>query len=212
VYTRCFNGEGTNPTYSRTNVDCMKIRRNASSGDREEVDALYSNLGALKTRGVDLQVNWGADIGPGTFNVNSTLNYLDEFMYQTAPTSALVDATGTLDQGGQFDYRLLTTFSYAWDNFNVGVNWRHLSSVEDAAKALAPTTTIQGTGAFDMFNLTAGYNWDKYSLRFGIDNLFDEDPSVIGANPGIDTNTDLTNAGYYDILGRRWYMGLKLSF
>jgi iron complex outermembrane recepter protein len=212
VYSRCLNADGSNPTYSRSNVDCLKIRRNASTGDREEVDALYSNLGLLKTRGVDLQVNWGRDIGPGTFNASSTINYLDEFLYQTSPTSAIVDATGTLDQGGQYDYRVFTNFSYVWENFNIGLNWRHLAAIEDASKALAPTGPILGTGSYNVFALNGGYTWDKYSLRFGIDNLLDEEPRVIGANPGVDTNTDATNPGYYDILGRRWYMGVKVSF
>lgn len=215
VYSRCFNADGSNPTYSRNNVDCMKIRRNPSSGDREEVDALYSNLGALNTQGVDLTINWGADIGPGSLNINSTINYLDEFMYQNAPTAALTDATGTLDQGGQYDYRLFTTFSYAWDNFNVGLNWRHMSSIEAAAKALNPATTVLGVGSYDMFNLNGGYVWDKYTLRFGVDNLFDKNPPVVGADPfavNADTNSDQTNPGYYDILGRRWYMGLKVAF
>lgn len=214
VYASCFNADGaSNPTYSRTNEACMKIRRNPSTGDREEVDALYSNLGLLKTRGVDLQVGWGTTIGPGDLNISSTINYLDQFMYQTSPTSALVDATGTLDQGGQYDYRLFTSVNYAWENMNIGLNWRHLASVESAAKALAPTTPIQGTGSYDIFNLSAGYNWDKYSLRFGIDNLFDKQPPILNADTlSGDTNSDQTSPGYYDILGRRWFMGLKMTF
>ena len=75
------------------------------------------------------------------------------------------------------------------------------------------TTPIQGTGSYDIFNLSAGYNWDKYSLRFGIDNLFDKQPPIIGNDPlSGDTNSDSTNPGYYDILGRRWFMGLKMTF
>ncbi|MES2623665.1 MAG: TonB-dependent receptor [Pseudomonadota bacterium] len=214
VYASCFNADGaSNPTYSRANEACMKIRRNTSTGDREEVDALYSNLGLLKTRGVDLQVGWGTEVGPGRLNLSSTLNYLDTFEYQTSPTSPLVDATGTLDQGGQYDYRLFSSANYTWDNFNVGINWRHLASVENAAKALSPNTPIQGTGSYDIFNLSAGYTWDNITLRFGVDNVFDKEPPVIGNDPvSGDTNSDQTNAGYYDILGQRWFMGLKLSF
>ncbi len=77
---------------------------------------------------------------------------------------------------------------------------------------MSPTTTIQGTDAYSMLNLTGGYNWENYTLRVGIDNLFDKDPLIVGANPGIDTNSDQTNPGFYDPLGRRWYMGLKMSF
>jgi outer membrane receptor protein involved in Fe transport len=215
VYARCLNANGENPSYSRTHPDCMKVRRNPSTGDREEVDALYSNLGALKTRGVDLQVNWGRDIGPGSFNISSTMNYLDQFVYQNAPTAPLTDATGTMDQGGQYDYRLFTNFTYSWDNWNFGLNWRHLSSIEAAAKALNPATTVQGTGSYDIFALNGSYTWDKYNVRFGLDNLFDKSPPVVGSDlggPTADSNSDATSPGYYDILGRRWFVGLKVTF
>jgi outer membrane receptor protein involved in Fe transport len=92
------------------------------------------------------------------------------------------------------------------------LTWQHLSDIDSEASASQPTTTIQGAGAYDMFNLNASYNWENYSLRVGIDNLFDEDPETINNNPGIDSNSNSTNAGFYDTLGTRYYIGLKASF
>jgi hypothetical protein len=40
----------------------------------------------------------------------------------------------------------------------------------------------------------------------------DEDPVIVEARPGVDSNTDVTRTEYYDILGRRAYVGLKVSF
>jgi outer membrane receptor protein involved in Fe transport len=214
VYNNCFNWDGsTNPTYDVGNSWCQMIRRNPVTGDREEVDAPFYNLGTQTTSGYDFNVNYSMDLGPGTFNVNSTLNILDEYEYQVAPGDIIIDAKGTLDRGGLFDYQALTRFSYFWDNFNVGLTWRHLDSAESAAAAQSPNTTILGPGSYDMFNLSGGYNWNNYSLRFGVDNLFDEDPELTSSNPaGGDTNTDSTNPGLYDLLGRRYYVGLKVSF
>lgn len=213
VYNTCFNSNGSsNPTYDVTNASCQLITRNASTGDRSQVDALYSNLGILTTQGVDVTANWTTDIGPGTLGVNTAINFLDSFEYQQSPDSPLIDATGTLDQGGLFDFRAFTTFSYRWDDFSVGLTWQHLSDIDSEASASQPTTTIQGAGAYDMFNLNASYNWENYSLRVGIDNLFDEDPETINNNPGIDSNSNSTNAGFYDTLGTRYYIGLKASF
>jgi hypothetical protein len=42
--------------------------------------------------------------------------------------------------------------------------------------------------------------------------VFDKEPLVVGANPGIDSNTDQTNPSFYDPLGRRYYVGAKFSF
>ena len=49
-------------------------------------------------------------------------------------------------------------------------------------------------------------------MRVGIDNLFDKEPLVVGANPGVTTASSTTNPGFYDVLGRRFYVGLKASF
>jgi hypothetical protein len=45
----------------------------------------------------------------------------------------------------------------------------------------------------------------------GIDNLTDEDPYITGAQPG-DNNAEVTRADYFDVLGRRGYIGIKMSF
>ncbi|MGV3592758.1 MAG: TonB-dependent receptor domain-containing protein, partial [Gammaproteobacteria bacterium] len=211
VYQNCMDGV-TNPTYDVNNSWCRMIRRHAVTGDRAEVDTPFFNLGTLRTQGLDLNINWSADLGPGVFNVNSTINYLDEFEYQLAPGDRVVDAKGTLDQGGLFDWQLFTNFGYTWSNANVGLTWRHLPDVDPSAASLNPNTTIRGPGDYDMFNLSAGYNWNNYTFRFGIDNLFDADPELTQSNPGVDTDSDVTNPGLYDLLGRRYYMGVKVSF
>jgi len=77
---------------------------------------------------------------------------------------------------------------------------------------LNPATTVQGTPSYNLFNLSAGYHWDKYSFRAGIDNLLDKQPLVYGANPGVDTNTDTTLPQFYDPLGRRFYVGVEAKF
>ena len=81
-----------------------------------------------------------------------------------------------------------------------------------ADSLLAGNTTVIGASSYDMFNLYAGWNLGKVQLRAGVDNVLDTEPLVVNANPGIDTNSDQTNLSYYDGLGRRYYVGLKVSF
>ncbi len=213
VYNNCFNSDGvSNPTYDINNTWCKLIGRHPQTGDRATVDSVYSNLGTLTTQGIDLGISWAHDIGPGTFGVNTNINYLNKFEYQTSPTSTLVDARGTADQGGLFDYRANTNFSYLWGAFNFGLGWEHLSSIKNAAAALTPATKVLGTPSYDLFNLNAGFRWSRYSVRFGVDNLFDKQPLVYGNNPGVDSNTDATLPQFYDPLGRRYFLGLKAKF
>ena len=215
VYDNCFNYNGvSNPTYDVNNSWCQMVRRNPITGDREEVDTPFFNLGTQTTRGIDLNVNWNKDFGPGTFMLNSTMNFLDTYEYQIAPGDRIIDASGTLDRGGLYDFQALTRFGYIWNDVNLSLSWRHLDGAKAAAAAQSPTTTIQGPGAYDVFNLNGGWLiGDRYSLRFGVDNLFDTDPELTQANPaGGDTNTDITLPGLYDVLGRRYYVGMKISF
>jgi len=221
VYDNCFNFNGvSNPTYDVNNPFCQLIDRNPITGDREQVAALYSNLGTLKTQGVDLTFAWSRNLGPGSLAVQSTFSYLDYFRFQPNPDAPLRESTGTIGttanpnptQDTQFDYRLLTNVAYRWSGFNVGMIWRFLPSVDNAAKVVSPTSTVQGTGSYNLFNLFGSYSFDKYTVRLGVDNVLDKKPLVVGANPGIDSNSDITNPSFYDPLGRRYYVGVKASF
>jgi len=217
VYNNCFNYNGTsNPTYDVNNIFCQKIARNPVTGDRAQVDAPFFNLGSTETQGLDIQLNWSHDLGPGRFGISSLINWLDYFKYQDEPGGVVHDATGTLGglvtaQGGMYDYKTNTTFSYMWENIYVGLGWRHMPSIKAEAAATNPNTTTTGTGDYDICDLSASYNWgEHYSFRFGVDNLFDKGIPVVGGTP-TDSNTDLTS-GNYDQLGRRWYLGVKATF
>jgi outer membrane receptor for ferrienterochelin and colicin len=195
------------------------IRRDPTTGDRAEVDAPFFNLGATETQGIDIQLNWNHQIGPGTFSLQSLINYLDYFEYQREQGGTTAFATDTLDslspaapgEGGYYKFKTSTTFGYNWNDFYIGLNWRHLPSIRALAASTNPNTTVIGAGSYNMFDLNATYNWDRFSFRFGVDNLLDEQPVVIGAIPGVDSNTDQTNFNY-DPLGRRFYVGVKATF
>jgi iron complex outermembrane receptor protein len=217
VYEQCFNANGTsNPSMTKAGnpLYCNMIGRQPITGERDTVQAPFLNQGALNTSGVDLAVNWALDFeSGGSFTINSVASILNEYELQDAPGLPFLDAKGTLAEGGQYDYRLNTTFGYNFGSgrTNVGLRWNHLPEVKDAS-ALRPPTALVGTGSYNMFAAFAGFQInDRMELRGGIDNLLDEEPRVIGADPS-NNNASSTNAQYYDILGRRAYVGLKMRF
>ncbi len=215
VYEHCFNLEGNNdnPNYELSNSWCQMIRRNPITGDREEVDTPFYNLGTLKTTGFDVTASWATEVGPGVLSASSTMNFLDNFEYQTTPGGSIVDATGTLDQGGMYEFQALSRLGYSIGDLSLGLGWRHLGDIESVAYATNKSTTVQGVDSYDIFSMSATYNLDRYTFRFGIDNLLDEDAPLTQSNPaGGDTDSDVTNPGLYDLLGRRWYFGVKASF
>ncbi len=74
------------------------------------------------------------------------------------------------------------------------------------------------TDAYSEFDAFGSYNFGtKYQLRGGIDNLFDVDPAIVGATRAsattvADSNSASTLPGIYDVLGRRYYVGINIKF
>ncbi|HMA11476.1 MAG TPA: TonB-dependent receptor, partial [Steroidobacteraceae bacterium] len=195
------------------NSYCQLIDRNGTTGDRENVDSLFLNLGKVRTRGIDAAISWRGEVGPGTLTAGTAINYLLQYKYQPDSTAPFRDAKGTLDQGGQYDYRALTTVGYSLGAFNVGVQWRFLPAVDPADKALLPNTTVGGAGAYSLFNLSGGWDLGTVKLRAGIDNVLNRRLPIVGENLAVgDTNSNQTNLNYYDGLGRRFYIGAKATF
>jgi iron complex outermembrane receptor protein len=230
VYSQCFNADGiSNPTYSLSDPGgfCDMIGRQVQTGERDTVQAPYVNSGTLETRGLDIDVNWTADIGDGggSLYIRSLLTLLDEFKIQDVDGGQILDVRDTLSTsyyGAQYKYKLNNTVGYNFPSgrANVGINWRHLPDARSDTATRNPGTTQLGAEAYDVFGLFARFSInDRLEFRGGIDNLLDEDPVIVEARPAlvpggppVDSNTDVTRSEYYDVLGRRAYIGLKMSF
>jgi iron complex outermembrane receptor protein len=218
IYSKCFNSDGvSNPTYSAADPGgfCALINRDAGSGGAGTVVERYLNAGIINTAGIDMAANWTKDLkGGGTFYMNHLISFLNKFDTQTTPTDPTLHYKGTLGNSGQYDYRLNSTFGYRFmgGNANVGLRWRYLPDVKNAAFVNDKNTPLLPTTSYNVFDVFAGYDINKrYQLRGGIDNLLDTAPAIVGALPN-DTNSASTIPGYYDPLGRRLYVGLKIQF
>jgi len=156
---------------------------------------------------------WRKDIGPGNLFLNLVVNYLNEYSTQDTPTAPFRDSVGTLDQGGQFEYRIFANLTYSAGDWSVGTRLRHLPSADDQSAVQNPATGIIGVDSYSLVDVFGSYRInDQLNLRAGIDNLFDPDPEVVGENPGFTNAISTTNAGFYDILGRRYWLGINFGF
>ena len=223
VYAKCFNSDGaSNPSYSVNDPGgyCSLIHRDAVSGDRQSVNTPFVNTGGIKTQGTDVELNWRAalaDMGmqsaPGRISADIVMTFLNYFKTQATNTSPFLDSVGTLNQGGQYRWRSFTTLGYSFGAFDAGLNWLHLPSADPAQKVQSPTTRILGVPSYDLIGLQGAWNvTSTFTLRAGVDNLFGKEPPVVGANPGVNNAMGSTSPGYYDVLGRRYYVGAKARF
>jgi outer membrane receptor protein involved in Fe transport len=223
VYAKCLNSDGvSNPGYSLNDAGgyCALIHRDAVSGDRQSVNTPFVNTGGIKTQGTDVALNWRAalaDMGlsraPGQFSADIVMTFLDYFKTQATNGAPFLDSVGTLNQGGQYRWRSFTTLGYSFGNFDTGLTWLHLPSADPAQKVQSPTTKILGVPSYDLFGVQGSWAvTPTLALRAGVDNVLDKEPPVVGANPGVSNAMGNTMPGYYDVLGRRYYIGVKAQF
>ena len=119
--------------------------------------------------------------------------------------------------GTNFDYQVFTTFSYERGPMGIGLKWRYLPKQPSGALVNNPDATNLPTDAYNLFNLNGSWRFsDNLRLRAGVDNLLDTDPPLTGRNPNHPTNPSnglgITSAGNYDVLGRRYYVGMAVTF
>jgi outer membrane receptor protein involved in Fe transport len=235
TYDLCFNRNGTsNPTYSLDDPNgvCRNIERDDVTGAAGNILSTFQNTGTIDTSGIDVTFDWRAslaDMGleslPGTLGLNVSYNKTFEFKAQEFSGEPALENVGTLARGGLFDWRTVTTLRYSNSGWDVALNWRHLPSIRSSNYVTDPTTIVQGAKSYDVFALTGG--WDitsSFSVSGGIDNLFDKEPNRVGAgqvfnipveNGGGTTvvnGSGSTSANYYDVLGRRYFVNVKLRF
>ena len=215
VMTQCF-GAAFNPTFSANAPACLRLTRDTQTGQFNAADVTYSNEAAVQTSGVDIQFNWGTEIGGGNIALNFLASYLDSVKTQLSPGTPFVEYKGTFGptlpslNGGAFDYRTFTTLSYSSGKWNLSLRWTHLPSIDSAAAATGPTSTLP-TNSYDKFDLTGGIDFgQRWNFRYGIDNLFDRQPEITDATPW--SAGQMTNGNFYDILGRAVYVGMSMHF
>jgi iron complex outermembrane recepter protein len=220
LYRECLSGD-TNPSYSPTHSSCQQILRNPATGGIATVDVGYTNEAAADLSGYDLQFDWGSEVGPGMLTLSVLATITDSWKTRVNPDSPWVDfkgTTGPSDVRGvnqfAYDYRLFTTVGFRGGNWAGSLRWRHLPSI-DPEGTIRTTAQYTSTPSYDVFDVSGRYtfggNWD---LRFGIDNLLDKDPPVVNLRTVAEgyTQTGVTNGAFYDVLGRRYYVGMKFQF
>ncbi len=219
--SKCFNLDGSNPTYSNTNTFCQLIPRDAN-GLITQINTPYLNLGGLKTDGIDIQLNWSArlaDFGvdkiPGKVFASTGIGYLNHFLVQTLPNSRTQDFAGTNTINGGAGalgtvfprWKALTTLGYQNGGATVGLRWRYMDGMKDVSSVTSPGTHAEGVPAYNLFDLYGSYEISrKWQIRAGITNLFDTGLPVVASSQ---TSTDPAT---FDAVGRSYYLGLRATF
>jgi outer membrane receptor protein involved in Fe transport len=214
--SRCYDSN-FNPDFSNTNYYCQLFTRSVV-GEVSGFEQFSQNIGGLRTSGIDLQLDWRASLdqmglpeGSGTLSMNFVLNWLNEFAKQPLPGDTFDDYTGTIFSNvgsayPEWKWSLNTT----WRRGKVSVTpqIRYIGQMENLAFIRDGDTEATGTPGTYYVDLAGTYDInDNWSVRLGINNLLDQEPRLY--SPNVQANTDPQT---FDIIGRRYFVGLKARF
>ncbi|MBX5463341.1 MAG: TonB-dependent receptor [Steroidobacteraceae bacterium] len=172
------------------------------------------NLGKLETDGIDFGIKYTRRDTPiGSFNVSLDVTRINSYKNTPAPGAEPVEIAGTYDRqfGNYAKYRGLLAVGWAFRGFDGLLTTRFIDSLEvrnpDGAIPDAPPLQI---GSIAYFDLTVGYTFPTNTrVQVGGINLTDKQPPLLFQNNVINANTDVST---YDLLGRRWFVGLTQKF
>ena len=175
--------------------------------------APYSNIGFLAVEGIDVEVNYTFDVGDmGTVNIANITGFVDSYEQEDFPGAGIVQCAG--NYGGtcglpiiDFQNRMQATWATPW-NVTASLIWRHIAEVEQVFVASAPNDIP----AQDYFDIAATWDvTDWGQVRFGVNNLLDEEPPLVGNGTTARENGN-TYPGVYDALGQYLFAGFTVQF
>lgn len=207
--------------------ECSQVARSPSSGfsalNSNAMTTTYRNDGLVKLSGIDAQLSWSSDLGPGTVFANLNGSYMLDFKVKELEPTPLIDYVGTigtgvkgLNFGGSIEHRIFGSVGYNWGPANLSLQWQHTPATEDTQEAISPTDD-PGYPSSNIFNLNGGYQLNEdIRIRFGIDNLFYKRPRLINVDQDADpAEGELTGGSWNffdDTQGRRFSLGANIRF
>nr|WP_315221208.1 TonB-dependent receptor [uncultured Duganella sp.] len=213
--SQCYN-QG-NPAFCKFITRRPARVGNLSAGSIDLSDTAVTNSGGLGTEGVDMTVSWSDKVGPGRLSTQLAYTRLRELWNKATPDADRNDDVGevTSTQINAPRNKAVLNTAYKWGN--LGATWtatyngpvalddQFLKSLE-----IAPGSVGVGSRTYNDFQFT--YDLKKsIQLYLGINNAFDaKAPPIISGLPGSTTGTE-TDASTYDPIGRRYYVGLRVT-
>jgi iron complex outermembrane recepter protein len=222
IVNLCYNVE-----MDPTGTFCSRIFRNPLNGSlrggtETGVDARVINAGFLRAEGIDIKAAYQFKLNDDmklTFDINAT-RILKSWIRST-PVSPILKCEGLAGKTclrPQPKWEFIQTSTLDWGPATIQLRWRYIGKITndlvgfgDASPSDFAVPTIGARSYFDLF--TSYDVTDNFKFRFGVNNLFDKQPPIVGNDYGGTTeNSGNTYPATYDTLGRSFFVGANVKF
>jgi outer membrane receptor protein involved in Fe transport len=200
------------------------------------------NIGFIKTSGVDFEANWRVPLTDwGMESIGGLDLAFQGTWLQTLETDPGIpsldndgnivatsfDCVGFFGSSGcntpnpEWRHRLRVSWTTPLDGLGISLSWRYYGAVSNGLTSDDPyfggvaDPEDAELAAQNYFDLSASWRIkDNYTLRFGVNNIFDRDPPLISQDTaGTDVRANgNTYPGVYDALGRYLFMSITADF
>ena len=207
IVNRCFAGE----------QDLCSLITFGPGQSLQEVRQQNLNLGSYKLQGIDFEARHSIDLGNGKLSLGAVASYL--IHKKIAPSGgAPLDVAGEVggrNTGGLPDFKANLSAGFETGSWGAFVQARYIDGgvydVTFDGEDLSPKDNKIGSVTY--VDLSIKYKLDSVGtgaeIYAGVDNLFDRDPPVVPADFIVNS---ATNPAIYDVVGRKFYVGVRASF
>jgi outer membrane receptor protein involved in Fe transport len=201
VVTNCFNGDATL---------CQYVLRDPGTNVILEVQDLFVNFASQKVEGIDLEMSYRA--GPISWRLFAT--QLMENSLQN-PGGPVDDRVGDIGTAGLPEFKVTTNVTYTTGPLSIFLQERFIDGGEiDRSREVGVDVDVNSVPSTYYTDLGVRYTLgdaEQWELFGNVNNLFDQapraTPSALARNGIVEFDPTI-----YDVLGRRFVVGVRRSF
>lgn len=197
---------------------CSLVHRDPSgvlSGGAFIVEASNANLSELRTKGVDMQVDYSLPVSWGLLGQRSKFSFFWLGNYQYKNSYLPFEGADVIECAGFFGnncgqptpkWKWTSRVSWLDGPLTTSLRWRHLNATRDDD----PSTdyTVERLPAYNIFDLSFGLNvTDNATMTVGVNNLFDKKPPLLGSQQ----EQSNTYPSTFDVLGRDFFFSVNFK-
>ena len=206
-------------------VFCDRIHRDVNGSlwrsPQGYIDDRQTNIGSLHLRGIDVGVNYSRHFARvGMIAADFMGTYVQKWRIDNGGLAVPFDCAGLYGANcpaptPRWKHKARLSWSPV-KQATLSVQWRYTSSMELATKLVQPVVSpldkVLPSASF--FDLSTLFDINKdYSLRLGVNNVFDKEPPIVVGGEGacgFGCNGN-TYPQWYDPLGRYFFAGVRMN-
>jgi len=210
ILDQCFGGAAS---------VCSLITRDPATGRVSQINNTFLNVAEARSNGVDMEASYRRPVewfgGGESISLRAFATFTNE-LSTTNAGAAKVDRVGQTGlAGGAPKWQASLALSYARGPLSLIAQERFIShGVYDATYIAGVDIDDNSISSAAYTNLRVSYDISPadtdMTIYANVTNLFNEDPPLVGSWSFIGSSA--TNESLFDVLGRRYSVGVKMSF